>query len=540
MKQLKAVLIMVLAVGVLCLPVSVDSASKKDGKPDGGKLVYGEYGRPSTLDPITGNDMVSLRMAELLFDGLVDLDKRGEVVSSIAKKWNVSADNYEYIFDLRQDIIWHAPAGMTEEKKLSAADVVYTYKCIMNNKTITPLKDQYEFVESVKSTGPYQVKFRLKRPVINAVSRMSFKVVPKHGPRSNYLSRKDPFCRNPLGSGPYRFEEMSAEGEITLKANENYQRGRPHIDSVAMKPFADQNVMTQSLLYSAIDLIPRLNPRDIPEIEGDRRFVLKPYNALSYSFFGYNLKNSLLAEKKVRQAIGHAINRQEMLDSFYMGRGRIITGPYAPGSWAYNLDVKPVAYSVSKAEKLLAQAGFTTKNKQGIRTRDGVPLEFSLKVPIEKENESVKRVVLAFQNYLKAVGIKVNVEFREWRAWKEDVFDKHDFDIVIAAWVFDDSADISSLFHSSEIGSWRNNFISYSNPEVDSLIVESKNTLDREKRRVINQRLHKLLAEECPYTFLWSLNNYAAVHKKVRKVEIHPFKFFSYVDEWYIPKKEQK
>ena len=118
-------------------------------------------------------------------------------------------------------------------------------------------------------------------------------------------------------------------------------------------------------------------------------------------------------------------------------------------------------------------------------------------------------------------------------------FGEQDFDIVIAAWVFDDSADISSLFHSSEIGPWGNNFISYSSPQIDSLIVESKNTLDREKRRVINQRLHKILAEECPYTFLWSLNNYAAVHKKLRKVEIHPFKFFSYVDEWYIPTAER-
>ncbi len=538
MKRLINVGIAVALIAALGLPA--EAASKKDGKPDGGKLVYGEYGRPSTLDPITGNDMVSLRIAEFLFDSLADLDKRGEVVSAIAKKWNVSADNYEYTFDLRQDIIWHAPTGMTEEKKLTAEDVVFTYKCITNNKTITPLKDQYEFIESVKATGPYQVKFRLKRPVINAVSRMSFKVIPKHGPKGSYLSRKDPFSRNPLGSGPYRFDKMTAEGEITLKANENYYRGRPHIDSVSMKPFADQNVMTQSLLYSAIDLIPLLNPRDIPEIEGDRRFMLKSYNALSYSFFGYNFKNKLLAEKKVRQAIGCAINRQEMLNSFYNGRGRIITGPFAPGSWAYNLDVKATPYSVRKAEKLLVEAGFTSKNKAGIRTRNGVPLEFVLKVPIEKENESVKRVVLAFQNYLKAVGIKINVEFREWRAWKEDVFDKGDFDIVIAAWVFDDSADISSLFHSSEIGSWRNNFVAYSNPEVDSLIVESKNTLDREKRRVINQRLHKLLADECPYTFLWSLNNYAAVHKKMRRVEIHPFKFFSYVDEWYIPKAEQK
>jgi peptide/nickel transport system substrate-binding protein len=106
--------------------------------------------------------------------------------------------------------------------------------------------------------------------------------------------------------------------------------------------------------------------------------------------------------------------------------------------------------------------------------------------------------------------------------------------------VFDDSADISSLFHSGEIGPWKNNFISYSNPEVDSLINESKLTLDHEKRRTINRKLHAILADETPYTFLWTLTNYAAYHSKVRHVAIHPYKFFSFADEWFMAEKDQK
>jgi peptide/nickel transport system substrate-binding protein len=140
---------------------------------------------------------------------------------------------------------------------------------------------------------------------------------------------------------------------------------------------------------------------------------------------------------------------------------------------------------------------------------------------------------------MKQAGIKINLEFREWQAWKQDVFVDHDFDMVIANWAFDDSADISTLFHSGETGAWRNNFLNYSNPEVDALIVEGKTTLDREKQRTINQRLHQKLADEQPYTFLWTLTNYAAVHKKVRHVELHPFKLFTFADTWYIPKKEQ-
>jgi peptide/nickel transport system substrate-binding protein len=241
----------------------------------------------------------------------------------------------------------------------------------------------------------------------------------------------------------------------------------------------------------------------------------------------------------VRQAITAAINRQEMLTSFFNGQGTLISGPFAPGSWAYNLDVKPPLYSPDQARTLLAEAGFKP-GADGIAEKDGKKLVLSLKVPIEKESEAVKRVVLAFQNYLKSVGIGITVEFKEWQAWKEDVFLEHNFDIMFASWVFDDSADISSLFHSAEIGDWKNNFGGYSNPEVDALIVESKLTLDFEKRRTINRKLHEILADEQPYSFLWTLTNYSAYHRKVRRVQIHPYKFFSFADEWFIPASEQK
>ncbi|MCK7576628.1 MAG: ABC transporter substrate-binding protein [Chromatiales bacterium] len=245
------------------------------------------------------------------------------------------------------------------------------------------------------------------------------------------------------------------------------------------------------------------------------------------------MRNPLLADARVRKAFTLAINRNEMLNSFFNGQGTVISGPFAPGSWAYNLDVKPLPYDPAEAEKLLSQAGFR-KGGDGVMTKGGKRLELSLKVPIAQESEAVKRVVLAFKNYLGKAGAQINVEFMEWQAWKEAVFLANDFDIMFASWVFDDSADISSLFHSAEIGAWRNNFGGYSNRDVDALLVEAKLTLDHEKRRTIYRRLHEMLAEENPYTFLWTLTNYSGYHKKVRGVQIHPYKFFSYADSWYI------
>ena len=539
MKRLTSVLLIIsLFVFVVMLPWA-KAKPKNDGNPDGGAMNYGEYGRPTTLDPITSNDMISLRISELLFNGLVGIDEKQEIVPELAERVETSDDGLKYTFYLQKDVTWHPREG-EEPKPFTADDVIFTYNVMMHPKTITSLKVRFEFIESVAKIDDYTVEFMLKRPILNALAKFSFKIIPKHGPENGeFLTREDPFVHKPIGTGPFVLRNITGDHEVILVANDNYFQGRPHINKFIAKPFADQNIMSQALMFNAIDMIVLVNPRDIPQIQGDKRLVLQPYNALSYSFFGYNIRNPLLADKRVRKAITYAVNRQEMLDSFFQGQGTIISGPYAPGSWAYNLDVQPLPYDPEKAIELLNEAGFV-QGDDGIMEKDGEKLSLTLKVPIEKESEAVKRVVLAFKNYLGKIGVDIKGEFKEWMSWKEDVFLNHDFDVIFASWVFDDSADITSLFHSSEIGPWMNNFGAYSNPEVDGFIVESKLTLDHEKRRTIYRKLHSLLADECPYTFLWTLTNYAAYHKRLRHVAIHPYKFFSFADGWYIPEQDQQ
>src|SRR5438309_11892669 len=152
-------------------------------------------------------------------------------------------------------------------------------------------------------------------------------------------------------------QTVTGDGEVVLVANPDYFKGRAHIDKFIARPFADQNIMAQALMFNAIDMIVLVNPRNLPEVQGDKRFVLQPYNALSYSFFGYNVRNPLLADRRVRQGITAAVNRQEMLDSFFNGQGTVISGPFAPGSWAYNLDVKPLPLKTERARSLVTAAG---------------------------------------------------------------------------------------------------------------------------------------------------------------------------------------
>ena len=528
----KRVLMLLLLISFMMVTVALYSQQ------DGGTLIYGEYGSPIRLVPILANDSISIRLIELIYGSLVYYDPDGNIKGDLAEKWKVSKNMKTVTFYLRKGVRWHPLPGEKQGRLFKADDVIKTFNIMMNPKTITSIQSRYSFISSVKKINDYKIQFKLKKPILNLLGRFSFKILPSFMLKGyNYLRGDENLLiyKHPIGTGPYMFvSQEGPNGEIVLKAYKDYHLGRPHIDKIIMKPFADQNIITQTLLYGGIDMEIRVPPRDIAEIQGDMRFELAPYSTLSFSFFGYNFRNPVLAIRDVRLAISYAINRKEMLDSFFEGKGQLISGPFPPGSWAYNLDVKPIPYSPDEANRLLDNAGFTERTRDGIRKRGSYKLEFDMLVPISKENETTKRVILAFQNYLKAVGIKINIKWLEWKAWTKAVFVDHKFDIIYADWLFDDSFDISSLFHSREIGPGKNNFGAYRNPEVDALLDEAQTTLDMEKRRTIYKRLHKILAHDVPYTYLWTLTNYAAYNRKIRHVIIHPTRFFTYVKDWYI------
>ncbi|HSQ77547.1 MAG TPA: ABC transporter substrate-binding protein, partial [Nitrospirota bacterium] len=212
MKRITLVL-MALTVVIFVMSFSAWGGAKKESALNGGSLSYGEYGRPATLDPITSNEMISLRLAELIFNGLVGINEKQEIIPELAERWERSSDGRTYTFYLRKDVTWHPREG-EEPKPFTADDVIFTYKIMMHPKTITPLKVRYEFIDTVEKLNDYTVKFTLKRPILNALAKFSFKVIPKHGPSNpTYLTRDDAFVQNPIGTGPYLLKEITAERE---------------------------------------------------------------------------------------------------------------------------------------------------------------------------------------------------------------------------------------------------------------------------------------------------------------------------------------
>ncbi len=506
--------------------------------PQGGHLTYSESILPDTYNPLTTSDNeTSLRLSELMFESLVFIDYKGEVKGRLAEKWNTFNGNQRIVFYLRKDVKWHDGAAFT------AKDVKFTYDAIMDSASdVRPeTRQALSVIKDVAVLGDNVIRFDFNSSVADPERLFLFKILPAHSFYGRTtLSKFDRFGKNPIGTGYYKFDHETRNHDVVLSAFKDHYGTPANISQIKMVYQPEMSLLMQGLLLNAVDLVVEVPPQKIAEVANTGKFQIIPYNSLAFSFFGYNCDNPVLNIKEVRQAFTLALDRAKMLDDIYFGKGELISGPFSPASWGYNPDVPVWPYDPARARRLLEKAGIRDNDGDGILDYKGKPLKFKLKIPIYSGNEGGLSVCLRFQYYLKQLGIQVDIEHLDYEKWKRDVKERHDFDIVFAEWQFDNSSDISSLFHSaSGKAAGSDNFISYKNPKVDSLLDQFSQTTNHEVRRRLNYQLHEVLADECPYTFLWTLEKNAAVSNKVQKVIVHPYRFFTFVNDWFIPEDER-
>lgn len=502
-----------------------------------GQMVYGETTRLDTFDPYTVHEGAGMRIADLLFDSLVDVGPGGDYKPALAKSWKIEEAGLSVLLELQDHVLWNPAPGEAPTSRphpLSPEDVMVTIRLLRASQSEIPNRERFDVLRSAERVDDTHVRVRLGRATADPLRFLTFKILPAHLVGASPTLRRDSdFAKFPVGTGPFQFVKSNAQGEVLFQANPHYFAGKPKLERIVMKAYADQAVMAQSLMFNSLDLMTYVSPRDLGEILGDQRLSVVPYDALSFSFFAMNTEKGVLKDKKVRQAIALSLNRQEMLEAFFQGKGRLISGPFPPTSWAYNLDVRPVAFDLVRAKALLAAAGLADKDQDGfLEAPSGKPVQLVFAVPMAGEGETIKRIALAFQSYLEGAGIKVDLQFMDWLVWKKKVLDEHDYDVTLASWSFDDASNISSLFHSSSAKPWGNNFVQYRNQDVDSLLTEADATSDYDKRRVIYHKLHAMIADETPYVFLWTLMHHAAHSSRLTGVRVEPFTFFKYITSW--------
>ena len=424
------------------------------------------------------------------------------------------------IFHLRPHVKFH------DGHVFDAGDVRFTYGAIMDPKNLSPRVSDYEPVKSVEAVDPLTVRIVYKRLYSPAFGTWGMGVLPEHLLNSVALKKealtlgKDPetfsirqslFNRRPIGCGPFTFREWKSDQFISLNVFEDYWEGPPNYKRYVMRIIPD--LLTQEMEFYAGTLDTyNVQPHQVKRLKEDPRFQSFSGTSFGYSYIGYNMLRPPFDDVRVRKALGMAIDVKKIIDYVLYGQGENITGPFVKQTDYYDHQIPPLPYDPEGALKLLREAGYE-RNKEGWLEKNGKPFQFTL---ISNSGNDIRKAILAIaQDAWKQIGINVRTDLLEWSVFIQERVDKRDFDALVLGWVMGIDPDLYQIWHSSQTHPYQLNFVSFKNKEADDLIVKIRREYDHEKQVAYCHALHKIIAREQPYTFLYVGKWTAVLDKRV-------------------------
>lgn len=517
----------------------VEESSVGVGAPaHGDTFIEATIGDIAGLIPNITSDGASHEVGNMIYDGLVKADKDLNFVGAMAESWEFSQDCLELTWKLKRDIKWHDGHPFTAE------DVLFTYQAMINPKTPTAYKEDFLAVKSAEVIDPYTFRVRYARPLAKAVQSWSMWMLPKHLLEKYVADGKlkdSPENSRPVGTGPYRFQEWKSGEKVVLVSNNEYYGGRPYLGRIVYRVIPNQGTIFLELKAKGVDLasltaIQYARQTEYPAFR--KAFRKYRYPSSAYTYFGFNLKDPRFADRRVRQAFAHAIDKQELMEGVLMGLAREATGPIRPGSWAYTNKVTRYDYSPEKAKALLAEADWKDNGDGVLRDKDGKAFSFTIRT--NQGNEERKKVAEILQQRLAAIGVKTEIQVIEWASFIKEFIKKKRFEAVVLGWGVGTDPDQYGVWHSSQMGPDQLNQISYANPEVDHLLEEGRASCHQQERIKYYHRFQEVLAEDQPIVFLYFRDALPVVSSRVQGIQPAPSGIFYNFIQWYVPKQVQR
>ena len=536
----------IIAVAAVVAAVAAGCAKKRDAaetpaSSSGAAPAYGDAIVEGSIGDVSGfltavtSDSASHTAAGYVFNGLVRYDKNLKLEGELAESWEVSPDGRKITFHLRKGVTWH------DGKPFTSEDVMFTYRKMIDPNTPTAYAEDFKQVTRASTPDPYTFVVEYDKPFAPALASWGMHVLPKHLLETYPDISRSPLNKKPIGTGPFRFVEWKTGEKTVFEANPDYFEGRPYLSRVITRVIPDPATMFLELKSGGIDMMgltPLQYTRQTETEEFRKSFNKYRYLSFGYTYLGFRLSHPLFSDRRVRQAFAHAINKKEIIDGVLFGLGQEATGPYKPGTWAHNPDVKRYPYDPERAKALLAEAGWKDADGNGVLEKGG--RKFAFTVLTNAGNESRAKTAEIIQQNLAAVGIRMEIRTLEWSAFINEFVDKRKFDAVILGWSISQDPDQYDIWSSKKTGPKELNFVGFADAEVDRLLEEGRRTFDIEKRRKAYFRIQEILAEEQPYVFLYYPDSLPVVQKRIHGIEPAPAGISYNFIKWYVPKGEQK
>ncbi|WP_027720186.1 peptide-binding protein [Maridesulfovibrio zosterae] len=511
------------------------SAEKYGSKPvNGGRMTEPSIGEPMCLIPALSSDSASHTVASKLFVSLLKYNKDIELVPDAAESFEVLDGGKLFKFKIRENIRW------SDGEPLTAEDVEFTYKLMIDPATPTAYSGDFKNVKDFKVTGKYSFEVRYDKVFARSLITWAMDILPKHILENEDLNTTK-YRRAPVGAGPYKLKEWIPGRRVILEANDDYFEGRPYIDEIVYRIIPDLSTQFMELKSGNLDsmgLTPQQYLFQTKGVNWEKDFQKFKYLSFSYAYLAFNMESKFFKDKRVRQAINYAVDKNEIVKGVLLGLGYPALGPYKPGTWVYNDKLKPFGFKPEKARELLKAAGWTDSDGDGIIDRDGEPFSFTI---ITNQGNSLRiKAATIIQNRLKGIGIDVKIRTVEWAAFIKEFIDKGRFDATILGWNILQDPDIYSAWHSSNAVPGGLNFIKYKNAELDELLEKGRTTLKQEERKRIYDRVQEILQEEQPYCFLYVPMALPIYSSRIRGLKVEPAGLGYNANSWWIPASLQK
>jgi len=560
---------------LLCiLPLILIGCGKTETEGDKTLRIGGLGGKPGPINQIITNSTISVNLADLVFSALVRINERMMPEPDLAESWQVSQDGLTYTFNLRKGVRFH------NNVELTAEDCAFTYNAILDPATNSPWRENYTMIKDIKAEDKHTFVVRLNESQASFINLMNFPIHPHTNPdnkTSYYKAEKESEGRkiyyndsdrigvgvNPIGTGPFRFVERTKDDTIILERNQDYYDPDTKGIGVGVNRIEARGYDTFAQYFSAFmkgetDMIQFLNTEQFETLARDPAFRAYSFPSIYTYMIDYNPEHPLFKDKKVRQALAHAINIPEIINKIESGLGVQSTGPFIPGAWfscpvrsAHEREnnpliksdsslsdasngadpfISPLEYNPALALELLKEAGWDNNpSLNGIPSEGPTPFSkgesgnsplikgdsggcqefrFTLLVdPKERVTETIAKIV--YQDLYK-IGVRCEIKTYDHSHQDKELIKEAGAAVIS---IMMTPADLEPKW-TSDKHARAGKLWPYVDHEIDALFEQANATQDINQRQELYHKLHRLVYAEQSGTFLYCLPNLGAVNAR--------------------------
>jgi peptide/nickel transport system substrate-binding protein len=508
---------------------------------EGGTFIEASFADAKTMNSILSSDTTSTRAIKTISNNLLNVKPDLTVECDLCEKYTVSSDSLKITFTLKKGVKFHDGSDLT------ADDVKYVYDSIMNADNASPrrggLKDYFVGDKSFVVVDPLTIEFNYaKIKADTLVADFGYGIFSKKalgGTSGQAFINNDFNTKTPVYTGPFMFKEWVKDDHLTVVANPNYFKGKPHLASYILKIIPDQAAGFAQLKTGDVDYS-TMQPAQMADAKKATNFDAIAFDQFNFDFMAFNLdpaKTPLFQDKSVRQALLMAIDRKAIVDSQYFGYATLANTSMPNISWAFNKDNKPTyEYDPTKAKAMLDAAGWKV-GSDGVRVKDGK--RFSFSVWTNAGTNVREAIIVASQQYWKEIGLEVKTQTEEWNAFLKRIGaapdGTRDYDVFLVGFSWGVDPSQRDMWHSD--GGF--NLNKYSNPAMNKVLDDALATLDQSKRKDLYFQMQTIVAEDVPSMILYFPQATIGLNKRVHGYKPAPQNIpWNNLQDWWVEGKK--